>query len=117
MSSKALPSFICQYFQLLTCAVFSGRDVKLSNQMYSAYDMSIRGIGFNAFHRGGRLFQEYCVDKFAQIEQERLGFLKRNQSQIQDKVIYLMFMSFERMFFCDEINFEYSLSLDLDSKS
>ena len=62
---------------------FSGRRVKVTNQMFSTYHMSIRGMGFNALHRGGRLFQEYCVDKFAQIEQDRLGFLKKNQSQIR----------------------------------
>lgn len=51
--------------------------------MYSVYRISIRDTGFNTLHRTGRLFQEYCVDKFAQIEQERLWFLRNNQSQIR----------------------------------
>ena len=51
--------------------------------MYSAYHLSVRENGFNTIHCAGRLFQEYCVDKFAQIEQERLGYLRRNQSQLR----------------------------------
>src|SRR5271163_344985 len=54
--------------------------------MYSAYHMSIRQDGFNALHREDRLFQEWCVDKFAQIEQERLFYLQRNQSQIRSEL-------------------------------
>src|SRR5438552_8573780 len=62
---------------------FSGRRVKVTCHMFSLYHMCMRGTGFNSLHRGRRLFQEYCVDKFAQIEQDRLAFLKKNQSQIR----------------------------------
>ena len=51
--------------------------------MYSAYHMSVQGIEFNALHREDHLFQEYYVDKFAQIEQKRLEFLKKNQFQVR----------------------------------
>jgi hypothetical protein len=45
---------------------------KLTNQMYTAYQLYIRSTGFNTIHREGRLFQEICVDlKYAQIEHER----------------------------------------------
>ena len=36
---------------------------------------------FNTIHRCGRLFQEYCVDKFAQIEQERLWYFRTKEFQ------------------------------------
>ena len=41
-----------------------------------AYQLHVRPLGFNILHRCGRLFQEYCVDKFAQIEQERLAYFR-----------------------------------------
>jgi hypothetical protein len=49
---------------------------KLTNKMYTAYQLHVRTIGFNTIHRCGRLFQEYCVDKFAQIEHERLSYFR-----------------------------------------
>src|SRR5271168_5602315 len=44
--------------------------------MATAYQLHIRSTGFNTIHREGRLFQEICVDKYAQIEHERLGYFR-----------------------------------------
>jgi len=52
------------------------KSFKLTNKRYTAYQLQIRPIGFNTIHRCGRLFQEYCVDKFAQIEPERLTYFR-----------------------------------------
>jgi hypothetical protein len=49
------------------------------NERFTAYQLHIRPTGFNTIHRSGRLFQEYCVDKFAQIEQARLAYFKTTE--------------------------------------
>ena len=38
---------------------------------------------YNVLHHSGRLFQQYVVDKYAQIESQRLEFLKYNQSTLR----------------------------------
>lgn len=38
---------------------------------------------FNILHHAGRLFQQYVVDAYARIEQERLGFLRFNQKKLR----------------------------------
>ena len=47
--------------------------------MFTAYQLHTRPIEFNTIHRCGRLFQEYCVDKFAQIEHERLSYFRTSE--------------------------------------
>lgn len=37
----------------------------------------------NILHHAGRLFQQYAVDCYARIEQERIGFLRFNQKRIR----------------------------------
>ena len=41
---------------------------------------------YNILHRAGLLFQEYIVDAYAQIEQGRLDFLRRNQDKLRLEV-------------------------------
>jgi hypothetical protein len=43
----------------------------------------IQILEINVLHQAGRLFQQYIVDKYAQIDQDRLQFLKNNQNQIR----------------------------------
>ena len=53
---------------------------------YYAYRLQVRQNGsLEAFalHRSGRLFQQYIVDAYACIEQNRLNYLKLNQKQIR----------------------------------
>ncbi len=38
---------------------------------------------FNIFHHGGRLFQQYCVDMYAKINQYSVNFKKNNQKLLQ----------------------------------
>jgi hypothetical protein len=49
--------------------------------MFTAYQLHTHPIGFNTIHRCGRLFQEYCIDKFAQIEQARLAYFRTKEFQ------------------------------------
>ena len=38
---------------------------------------------YNILFRGGRLFQQYCVDQWAKIHQYELNFLRRNQKKLK----------------------------------
>ena len=38
---------------------------------------------YNPLHHAGRLFQQYVVDQFARIDQDRLHFLLKNQKKIR----------------------------------
>ena len=49
--------------------------------MFITYQLQIRSTEFNTLLRCDRLFQEYCVDKFAQIEQKRLTYFKTKDFQ------------------------------------
>lgn len=37
----------------------------------------------NVFHLGGRLYQQYIVDMFAKVQQERLNYIKFNQAKMR----------------------------------
>lgn len=38
---------------------------------------------YNILFRGGRLFQQYCVDQWAKIHQYELNFIRRNQKKLK----------------------------------
>jgi len=49
--------------------------------MFTTYQLHTQPLRFNTLHCCGRLFQEYCVNKFAQIEQECLAYFRTNDFQ------------------------------------
>jgi hypothetical protein len=51
--------------------------------MYAAYQLHIRSTGFNTIHREGRLFQEICVDEYAQIEHARLAYFRTTHFKLR----------------------------------
>jgi len=56
---------------------------RVTMMQYYAYRLQIRQLESFALHRSGRLFQQYIVDAYACIEQNRLNYLKCNQKQIR----------------------------------
>lgn len=56
---------------------------RLSQSRYYSYYLHLRPDQFSAIHRGSRLFQQYVVDAWAQIDQGRLNYLKYNQSKLR----------------------------------
>ena len=58
---------------------------KITIQQWVCYYMQIRMFNkeTSLIHRGGRLFQQYLVDSFAKMEQDRLNFIKYNQAAIR----------------------------------
>ncbi|XP_050225551.1 uncharacterized protein LOC126675026 [Mercurialis annua] len=53
---------------------------------YYAYYIQQRALDKSALLRGGRLFQQFIVDAFTCIEQERLDFIKRNQTALRSEI-------------------------------
>ena len=60
------------------------RDTYISSQRdYYSYHLHYRTGHFKILHRAGRLFQEFIVDTYAQIEQNRLSYFRSNQTKLR----------------------------------
>ncbi|CAG8579417.1 11975_t:CDS:2, partial [Acaulospora morrowiae] len=65
---------------------FQDEDTKLRRItmiQYYSYRLQIRQLESFVLHRSGRLFQQYIVDAYVCIKQNRLNYLKYNQKQIR----------------------------------
>ncbi|XP_052901555.1 uncharacterized protein LOC128309213 [Anopheles moucheti] len=66
-----------------------------SNQItpreYAAYRLAWRENDETLLHRGGRLFQQYCVDLYCKMEIQRLKYLREHQAQLRTEA-YAGFM-------------------------
>jgi hypothetical protein len=56
---------------------------RISPRSYAAYRLMTRPHQYSLLHRAGRLFQQYCVDQYAKIEQQRLLFQMNNQQALR----------------------------------
>jgi len=61
---------------------FGNSTSKVTLMDYQKYYLQCRN-NYNILHHSGRLFQQYCVDSYARIEQDRLQFLRFNQKKIR----------------------------------
>lgn len=59
-----------------------GDSKKITLMDYNKYYLQCRST-YNVFHNAGRLFQQYVVDAYARIEQDRLLFLRFNQKKLR----------------------------------
>lgn len=57
--------------------------IEITQMEYYAYRLMERDDESNFLHHGGRLFQQFVVDAFACVDQNRLNFLKFNQQTIR----------------------------------
>ncbi|KAF7372308.1 ATP-dependent DNA helicase [Mycena venus] len=62
------------------------RPGRLTQTRYHAFRLFTRETEFSTVLRGGRLLQEYMVDAFASIDQNRLSFLRHNQKKLRASV-------------------------------
>src|SRR5215472_877489 len=65
--------------------LFTGRGVSnhVSQAQFYAYHLHTRDNVFSTIHHSGRLFQEWLVDAWAQIENNRLRFHRMNQGKLR----------------------------------
>lgn len=55
--------------------------------MYYSFQLHDRLDVYTLLLRGGRLFQQYLVDAYVCIEQDRLCFVRHNQSQLRSELL------------------------------
>lgn len=55
---------------------------KITPMDYYRYRLAIRGAK-SMLHLGGRLFQQYIVDQYAKVENQRLKYIRNNQNQLR----------------------------------
>ncbi|XP_021975391.1 uncharacterized protein LOC110870521 [Helianthus annuus] len=66
----------------------SGKEEKnMSMNMFYSYQLHDRLNVYTLLLRGGRLFQQYLVDAYVCIEQNRLQYYRRNQSSLRSDVL------------------------------
>src|SRR5215472_11322793 len=65
---------------LFTAQQRRNRYVRVSQLQFFAYYLHTRDGVFSTIHHSGRLFQEWLVDAFAQIENNRIRFHQMNQA-------------------------------------
>ena len=56
---------------------------KYSQAAYYAYRLHTRRDGFKILHNAGRLYQEFIIDSYAQIDQNRLRWNRMNQDTLR----------------------------------
>ena len=65
---------------------FSSANVECTPLQYYKYRLMVRSDSFNPVHRMGRLFQQYIVDMYAKIEEQRLWFIRNNQNKLRTEL-------------------------------
>ena len=55
----------------------------ISQRDYYSYHLHCRFSEFKILHNASRLFQEFIVDAYAQIEQNRLNYFRLNQTNLR----------------------------------
>ncbi|GJV87496.1 DNA helicase [Tanacetum coccineum] len=60
---------------------------RLSMNMYYAYQIHDRLNHYSLLPRGGRLFQQYVVTAYCAVEQNRLDYIRQNQSEIRNEYL------------------------------
>nr|GEV35232.1 DNA helicase [Tanacetum cinerariifolium] len=60
---------------------------RLSMNMYYAYQIHDRLNHYNLLTREGRLFQQYVVTAYCAVEQNRLDYIRQNQSDIRNEYL------------------------------
>jgi len=76
-------SIILKLTILFTAQQGRGRSLHVSQLQFYAYYLHTRDNVFSTIHNSGRLFQEWLVDAFAQIENNRLQFHRMNQDKLR----------------------------------
>ena len=75
-----------------TITAVSKKPRKLTAMLYYAYRLMVRDpptvqhIDQDVLHHGRKLFQQYCVDMFTKIEEQRLNFILYNQAQLRSEL-------------------------------
>jgi hypothetical protein len=59
------------------------KHVRVSLREFVAYRLQERDIESSVIFQGRRLFQQFIVDLYSMVENQRLSYVRKNQSQIR----------------------------------
>ncbi|XP_062000159.1 uncharacterized protein LOC133717461 [Rosa rugosa] len=59
---------------------------RISMRAYIAYQIQDRNYEVNTLLKGGRLFQQFLVDSYATVEEDRLNWIRKNQKKIRSEI-------------------------------
>ena len=77
-------TYVCKYSIFTLFSLTSSDKLKkITRREYYSYRLHVRLNQSTAIHRTTRLFQEFIVDAYAQIEQARLLFIRLNQDKLR----------------------------------
>ncbi|KAJ0509074.1 putative helitron helicase-like domain-containing protein [Helianthus annuus] len=76
--------------------VDGSKDKRLTVNMYYSYQIHERAGVYSLLLNGGRLFQQYLVDAYSCIEQNRLDYFKANQDLFRSEYIAGMYDALSR---------------------
>lgn len=63
---------------------------------FIAYQIQERELPLPTLLRGGRLFQQYLVDSFATLEEDRLDYIRKNQKNLRSEVYKGIYDAFSK---------------------
>nr|GEX04809.1 DNA helicase [Tanacetum cinerariifolium] len=63
------------------------KQIRVSMNMYYAYQIHDRVNHYNLLPRGGKLFQQYVVTAYCAVEQTRLDYIRQSQNDIRNEYL------------------------------
>ena len=59
---------------------------RISMREFYCYQLQERETQGNTLFRSGRLFQQYVVDAYAYVEEDRLDYIRKNQKNLRSEI-------------------------------
>jgi len=72
----------CGWFEGLQKQSSSRRRTRITQKEFYCYRLAIRNE-LSILHKSGKLFQQYLVDSYVKIEQNRLNWIRNNQTELR----------------------------------
>ncbi|XP_048442136.1 uncharacterized protein LOC103940193 isoform X3 [Pyrus x bretschneideri] len=69
---------------------------RIPMRAFIAYQIQEREPPLSTLLRGGRLFQQYLVDSFATLEEDRLDYIRQNQKKLRSEVYKGIYDAFSK---------------------
>uniref|UniRef100_A0A6N2LZD0 Helitron helicase-like domain-containing protein n=1 Tax=Salix viminalis TaxID=40686 RepID=A0A6N2LZD0_SALVM len=89
-SDDSAPKFAQLYIYDLANEPISGKHQRVPMRAFYAYLIQEREYGEDTLIKGGRLYQQFLVDAFANIEEDRLDYIRMNQNNLRSDLIIIL---------------------------
>ncbi|VVA13357.1 Hypothetical predicted protein, partial [Prunus dulcis] len=68
------------------CTNYESKRRRIPMRAFIAYQIQERVFQFDTLLKGGRLFQQFLVDAYATLEEDRLDYIRKNQKNLRSEV-------------------------------